>query len=330
MNKFDLIASIYNNLPDNLHTPRGIIELLAIYKLLLSQKMRFDEAIDYLTRELDLDSMLFQGKDLLPIEEVLIQNQLGKINVDDTKQLLHDVYKFQRFDPQSRGVFSPPEWFIDALVSLTMQEQPVLFINAGSSSLIPQYIIKYKNRFNQEVEFMAIEQDKDSVETLRLMVSLVEDDLNNISSEITSFPEYLLENQDRQLIFIYDDPTEKFNNLVGTCYIDLFSQPFSKNLFRERSIQSLADFLVEKISPTGRIIIYGPGTILDGSRWSNFRKELSDIFQVESIVDFSFVDQRFSGLRLGGWCNIGGLQDNAWTGCRPAPVWLQDLHPVIP
>ncbi len=267
-------------------TPRILLEVLAAFNYQTKHNTSFDDAVEVLSRELDLGEMNIRAHKDFPINELIKTFEKSGLQVDKPDQILNTLSGFWRFDPQLKGIYYPPEWLVDSLILLSKPDQPTLFINAGNSTLIPQFLANFRQKHEHFVEFIAVEQNKELLDNLRLMISLVEEDLEKNRSSVFLLPESLIQDSDKQLDLFDDRSAAAIPGEFGTIYVNLLSQLARRSQTRIEQTHNLHSFLNRKLSPDGRIIINGPSNLLDSLMWSKLRDGLKAEFQIESIVDF--------------------------------------------
>ena len=82
----------------------------------------------------------------------------------------------------------------------------------------------FRQKHEHFVEFIAVEQNKESLDNLRLMISLVEDDLEKNRSSVFLLPESLVQDSDKQLDLFDDRSAAAIPGEFGTIYFSLLSQ----------------------------------------------------------------------------------------------------------
>ena len=173
-------------------------------------------------------------------------------------------------------------------MALAALDEPLLFFNWGHSVLIPRLLLEATQVEGAEVEFAAYDPDLETVERLRLTVSLVIHDLEQV----------------RESILILEDafPASAHSALRSplgprrcrTAIVNLLSsipKPASSSV--ETNLQLLS-FVSQGLTPDGRAVLMGASALLDSSRWSKFRASAQEQLHVESIVDFSGYERAFA------------------------------------
>lgn len=272
---------------------RALLELLVAHFLQRRRGIDLNETLELLAQELDINCLLLQAEhENLKSELGELIGQLG-LNGQSPEAYLDIIRVLDLGDPiieRGTGFYTPPDWLIKFFVSLTNPNQPLFFLDWAGSTLIPYFLLNWIKSQPQKFEFVTVDQapylvDKgliiSPVENLRLMTSLVVENLQQIRASVQSFETWSTANDQSQL---------PVPGQFGTALLNLYSP-----LYRTaRNIEILSQSLLispRNLTPNGRTIIFGPNTLLDGQRWRKFRDQVQASLHVEAILDFSLLER---------------------------------------
>ncbi len=270
---------------------RSMLELLAARVLQSRRKLELDEALDLLSQELDINSTILQPEhERLKDELSKILNQLD-LDAGSPERMLTVIEVFEPDDPQERrsaGIFSLPDWLADSFASLAIPDEPLLCLDWGDSTLVPRLLLRWKEAETPGGEFATLDRAPETAETLRLMLSLVLDDLERIREAVQ-----IGEAREEKSLDLFTTSSPGLGlRQFGTAFVNLLAAARNHPRYRTEQGQALPVMLSQRLASNGRAILLGPAGLLDGHTWARFREDLQARLQVEAIVDFSF-DDRF-------------------------------------
>lgn len=289
-----MLDTILQHLPQNFSFPKLIVSLAAAIRYKNKHEISFEEATDILFRELDLGEPTFYSDKNTSVRELIRILEKNQNDLDDPERILSTISNYWKLDLNQKRATYPREWLTESLALLTIYDQPILFINSGNSNLILEYLVTYKKIYNHSIDIFVLEHDKETLDILRLMLSLIEDNLDKIRSSVCSLTEDFFQEKNNQIDQVIDNKFDTYLSDFGTIYVDLFSDINLNPKTRIQLTKNLPMFLSENLFGEGRIILNGPSAMLNSQIWAEFRDNLRLFFHVESITDFSFTNQSIS------------------------------------
>ncbi|TEU16691.1 MAG: hypothetical protein E3J21_10110, partial [Anaerolineales bacterium] len=270
---------------------RGMLELLTAHALRSRRNVSLDEALDLLARELDINCLLLQPEyESLKgeLEKVLVQFSLDAESAERSLTIIELFQLDGQTERRLSGTYYPPDWLVRSLAALAIPDEPLLFLDFGDATLAPRLLLHWAEVEPQGIEFVTLDRNLETVGNLRLMISLVVDDLEQVRESVL-FDEQWLVNPPH----LFDAPGSSLGSRqFGTTLVNLLSPIYSKPRQRAELNQLLPAFLSQRLTPNGRAINLGHSGLLDSHAWSRFRADVQERLHVEAIVDFSF-DDRF-------------------------------------
>ena len=167
-------------------TCRVVLELVAAHGLRLRRNVSLEEALDRLTQGLDIDCLLLQPeheKLKAQLDDLLARFDLDALPVEELLTLV-DLLPPGKEAERLVGAFSPPDWLVRSFVALIVPGEPVGFWDFGASTLVPRVLYHWAQADPKTVEFVSGDTTTTIVESLRLMTSLVLNDLDQVRESV--------------------------------------------------------------------------------------------------------------------------------------------------
>ena len=268
-------------------TCRVVLELVAAHGLRLRRNVSLEEALDRLTQGLDIDCLLLQPeheKLKAQLDDLLARFDLDALPVEELLTLV-DLLPPGKEAERLVGAFSPPDWLVRSFVALIVPGEPVGFWDFGASTLVPRVLYHWAQADPKTVEFVSGDTTTTIVESLRLMTSLVLNDLDQVRESVR-LGAGLLAATTRYLFDVPNSDLESHRS--GTLFVNLLSPIYDGLVYRQEIGQLMATYLSQTLTANGRAVLLGPTVFLYEHRWARFREELQSQLHVEAVVDLSF------------------------------------------
>jgi hypothetical protein len=276
---------------------RGLLELVAAEALRARQDLSLDEALELLERELDIQCFLLSKpyKSFLRIAERRLTEHAPDLSSPQrTLTTAIDTLRAgDQITQRSSGFLYTPDWLARSLAALTVADLPLLCLDCGDSALVPQLLLRRSLSEQGQIDFTTVDASPEIVGDLRLLASLVIDDLEQVRESVL-----LDERKDRWRRWA-DDSSRLPDALepslggrkFGTILVNLFSPIYSQPRQRAQLNELLPITLSQSLTSDGRAILLGPATLLDGYTWSAFRESAQQELHVEAIAELGLGDE---------------------------------------
>lgn len=282
---------------------RPFLEFLAALVIQDREGLELDEALERIGQKLDIDCVLTHPQN----ESLKDRLTAAASTLVISKEAVKDFWRRESQTLDLGGAPYVPDWLVESLTSLADPAGPVLFLNWSASTFMPRFMAHTTRPTSREIDFVTVDRDPRVVEDLRLMVSLVVDDLDQVRESIRlhqgedrSFEKW--EVGDRLNLFDTFESGKQSQNLYtmlnaelephkfGTAFVSIQGPAFQNPRFYAELSQTLPAILSEILAADGRAVILSLPSLLHGNAWSKLRTSLREHLHVESVVDFSGIE----------------------------------------
>lgn len=282
---------------------RPFLEFLAALVTQDREGVTLDEALERIGQKLDIDCVLTHPQN----ESLKGRLAAAASALNTSEEAVKGFWKRESQKLDLSGAPYLPDWLVESLTSLAEPARPVLFLNWSASTFIPRFMAHSTRPTSRGIEFVTVDRDPRVVEDLRLLVSLVVDDLDQVRESIRlhegkdrSFKEW--GSSDRLNLFDTFESAKQSQDMLtmldaeldlrkfGTAFVSIQGRAFQSPRFYAELSQSLPAILSEALTTDGRAVILGLPSLLYGNAWSKFRANLREHLHVEAIVDFSEIE----------------------------------------
>jgi type I restriction enzyme M protein len=281
---------------------RGLLELVAAITLRKREDVSLDEALELLAREVDIECLLLlpEHKGLrLELEKALPQFDLDPASPEQSLDFIDMLGVGDRDARRSSGLFHPPDWLVESLAALAIPDQPLLCLDCGDSTLVPRLLLRGSDDGQGQIEFTTVDGNPEIVSNLRLLLSLVVHDLEQVRDSVL-----LDEEGDRWRDWVDDSsPLLGTSGLgpgrreFGTILVNLLSPVYSRSRQRAELNELLPTFISEGLTSDGRAVLLAPSILLDGYSWRAFRESAQEQLHLEAIAEVSPDDELLAEAR---------------------------------